>query len=231
MVSPLSIKPKEVPQSLPFPESNALKNGAHLEAFFNFQDICLGLMDDIRAKTGHLNILDFGSGRYGVGRAVMEPKMNPGEELALYDLNPISSPIRPDIAHIVGEHEALRYTNGRFNMVNLSYVLCHMEPVEARMILSDLAFAHPNAQFLVTDYVLRGREELLPFLDSSQEQKWRERQGNEEFRRTHVRFDPNSLEKLMIESGLEPPGNKAWYLDHSGIRASMITEPEHYFSY
>lgn len=231
MVSPLSIKPKELPLSLPFPNSDELKNGAHMEAFFNFQDICLGLMNDLRAKTGHLNVLDFGSGRYGVGRAIMEPKMNPGEELALYDLHSISSPIRTDTTRIVGTHEAMKYTDGRFNMVNLSYVLCHIEPNEARAILSDLAFAHPNAQFLITDYVLRGREELLQLLDSSQEKKWKMHQGQEEFRRTHVRFDPNSLERLIVDSGLEPPGTRAWYLDHSGMRASMITEPEFQCSY
>jgi len=231
MVSPLHITPKGALEDLPFPHSKNLRSGAHFEAFFNFQDICLGLMDEIRKKTGHLNILDFGSGRYGVGRAIMEPKMNPGEELALYDIDTISSPVRTGTTHIVDTEVALGYTDGRFNIVNLSYVLCHIEPDEAKGILSDLGLAHPNAQFLITDYVLSGREELLELLNSSEEEKWRSRQGAEEFRRTHVRFDPNSLERLMVRSGFMSPGFKAWYLDHNHIRASMITEPEVEFSY
>ncbi len=217
---------------LPFPDCGKLKNGSHMEAFFNYEGICRGMMDMIRKKTGGLKILDFGTGHYGMGRAVMEPNMKSGEELALYDPSAdIANPIRSDRVHIVGEREAMLSGGVDFDMVNISYVLCHLEPEEARRILQDLVFAHPNAKFLVTDYVLKGRENLLVLLNAHEEEKWKKRMGSEEFDRTHSRFDAESLESVLVDGGLAHPGSQSWYLDRSGIRASMITEPDCRISY
>lgn len=218
--------------ALPFPDCGNYKNGAHLQAFYNFQDICADLMQTTRDRYGTAHILDFGTGRYGVGRAIMEPKLQKGDELALYDPKAeISEPIQPDHVHIVDDRMALTYTDGRFNIVNISYVLCLLEPEEARKILSDLSLAHPYAKFLITDYVLRGRENLLEVLNSKEENKWRASIGEEEFRRTHARFDASSLAELVENSGFSKPSGSAWYLDHLGIRETILTEPEPLFCY
>ena len=162
----------------------------------------------------------------------METKMNAGEELALYDPSAdIADPIFPDRVHIVSEREAMLTSGDHFNMVNISYVLCLLEPQEARRILSDLVSAHPNAQFLVTDYVLKGREDLLKLLDANEEERWRKLLGPEEFNRTHTRFDAESLECVLMNGGLVHPGTQSWYLDRSGIRATMITEPDCHICY
>ena len=43
--------------ALPFPDCGTLKNGSHMEAFFNYQDICVGMMNQIREKPAALKFL------------------------------------------------------------------------------------------------------------------------------------------------------------------------------
>ncbi len=219
------------PDSLGIGRPQQAKRSRNWQTFLRMQDFYESTMSNIRREIGAINALDFGTGRYGVGRSLIEPSLEKDEQIALYDpFAQISDPAHPDLAHIADEQEAFGEGPRQFNLVNLSYVLCLMEPSEARDVLNRLSSAHPNARFVVVDYVLRGREELVKQLDSAAENKWRQKMGDAEFNRTHCRFDESSLEELLSMNGFSAP-SATLELDDLGIRKALLTEPESPITY
>jgi hypothetical protein len=114
------------------------------------------------------------------------------------------------------------------DLVNISYVLCLLEPEEARSILNELRNGQSNAVFAIVDYTLqnRTRAEVLGLLSAHEEKKWREKLGDDEFVRTHTRFTHKSLCALLRSAGLCPLNEELSSLDPAGIRSAIIAHPQ-----
>ncbi len=174
-----------------------------------------------------LNILDFGCGPHGVGRMLLRSLKQKDDKLYLFDPH-------VDIEHPRDANEFIAtkqdvYGDARlpFDIVNLSHVLCCMEPIDAIYALKNLKASHPKAMLVVVDYTLRNRSamEVLKLLTSHEEMKWRRHMGDEAFAHTRRQFTPESLEHLirlagyLPEEGIRP-------LDKSGIRAFAVACPD-----
>lgn len=205
-------------------EESARRSGGHLEAVVNqsrLYDSRLTAMRHPNVKH-FLNILDFGSGRYGIGRALLENQINQyGDRMYLYD--PYTD-VKRSVNSQVFVAENLDNIPENIDFINISYVLCSMEPDEARQALSDLKNRFNRAEIFVLDYVLNGREELINLLQSNEECKWRQIQGEKEFRRTRTRFTAGSLKAALMESGLEIIFDGLHYLDSNQLRCAAIAK-------
>jgi hypothetical protein len=114
-----------------------------------------------------------------------------------------------------------------FDIVNLSYVLCCMRPLDALSALRSLRGSHPHATIVIVEYTLahRSKMEVLSLLTSDEEMKWRRLMGEDAFAETRRQFSPESLAFLLqfaghsLQSGVMP-------LDRSGIRSAAIAVPQ-----
>jgi hypothetical protein len=205
-------------------------DGRHLEAFRSVQKLYADRVKAVRKREGAARVLDFGTGRNGVARTVIEPQLTDDDMLGLYDAH---TPIEPprgktgshsriiDAAEAYGKPPPLL----PYGMVSLSYVLCMMEEDEAVRDVRRLRGAHPYAEFVVIDYMLKGREQLADLLCADEEMTWRMRMGHHQFVRTHTRFDVQKLCGLLWDAQLPCSPQDAVPLDKHGMRAAVVIPP------
>lgn len=192
----------------------------HMEAAMNQQDIYRQKID----RYGNSNVLDFGCGPTGAGRTFIEFEiMETRNRLSLFDPGANITPSTHKNVSIVSTEQVFGPNRDQFDIVNISYVLCLMEPNEARETLEKLREAHSSASFIIIDYTLQGRSqmEVQQLLIADTEKKWREKLGEDEFHRTHTRFSPECLSELVRDSGISHDQPKP--LDKKNLRAFIIT--------
>lgn len=202
--------------------------GRHMQAFLAMQRIYKARIKHIRSQEGSLRALDFGTGHDSVSRALIESELQPGDSLALYDPSAnIAPPLKQ--SRIIGRNEAFGYVPGGINLVSIAFVLCSLERDKAVHTLLQLRDAHPEAEFLIVDYMLKGREQLADLLKSNAEMLWRKSVGNAEFVRTRTRFDVDALCDVLAESGMPCTRSEVRPLDDYGMRASVVVRPAQEF--
>jgi hypothetical protein len=210
------------------------EKGCHFEAFQAQGRLYRDQVERLRRENlGHaLTLLDFGSGPYGCGRGLLEASgfLVHEDRLALFDPGTAIRPSCSPHVHIINEDDVFGPQAPSYDLINISYVLCLLEPDEARKILEHLRARHPQATITIIDYVLQGRTQadVLGLLTADEERNWIKKQGAEEFYRTHTRFTIESLAALvrdalhLIQSGMQR------YLDRARLRAAVIVEGEPY---
>lgn len=212
----------------PTPEGHDLTqvyaDGRHMQAFLRMQGLYKQRISHIRSSQGAVHALDFGTGKDGLSRGLIEERLLPGDSLALYDRHAAIAQPRGQ-SRIVGAQEAFGYDRGKVNLVSIAFVLCLLEPEEARRTLTALREAHPEAEFIIVDYILKGKEQLVQLLQANEEKKWRRAIGDPEFIRTHTRFDVDGLCGLLEESGMPVTHAEVLPLDDRGIRAGVSVRP------
>ncbi|HRH93598.1 MAG TPA: hypothetical protein PKV72_03645, partial [Candidatus Peribacteria bacterium] len=165
----------------PVPEGHDLQqvytDGRHMQAFFRMQELYRGRMAHIHACQGAVHALDFGTGDDGLARGLLEESLQPGDSLRLYDPSArIAKPRKHE--RIVTAQEAFGYVPGGINVVSIAFVLCLLERDEAQRNLVALREAHPEAEFIIVDYLLKGRGHMADLLRANEEMKWRRTIGN-----------------------------------------------------
>ncbi len=212
----------------PAPEGHDLTkvytDGRHMQAFLRMQGLYKHRISHIRSSQGAVHALDFGTGSDGLSRGLIEERLLPGDSLALYDRYTAIAQPRGQ-SRIVGPEEAFGYDRGKINLVSIAFVLCSLEPEQARMTLSKLRDAHPDAEFLIVDYMLKGRLPLVELLRANEETLWRKKVGDPEFIRTRTRFDVDGLCGLLEESGMPVTHAEVLPLDDQCIRAAVSVRP------
>lgn len=185
------------------------------------------VLNTLHLRKDGVSILDFGCGERGVGRVIIEGIMNARDQLHLYDSLPekICPPRNGQGVNIASRENIFGDRRTSYDLINISYVLCMLEPEEAKGILEELRTAHPEALFTIVDYTLNNRTDLdIPnLLSSNEEMKWQQNIGVDEFIRTHTRFTRQSLCALVQSAGLHPMNGRAAALDEDGIRSAIVT--------
>ena len=203
-------------------------NGGHDEAAYAQKEIYSEIIETERKKKHPLEILDFGCGTLGTGRVFIDGIIRGSRDrLALYDPHTNINPPDANNIRIVGKESIVGPRAQNFDIINISYALCVMEPEEAMKELRRLRLEHPESVFIIIDYVLkgRGRDWVLRMLNSDAEKKWIEKFGEEEFVRTHTRYDLSTLLKQVQYSGLSVEPKNIRHLDSHKIRTSLISRP------
>ncbi len=172
-----------------------------------------------------IEALDYGTGWQGVSRVILEGVLSAREQLFLYDKFAAIKPSRMPNVHQATPEDIFSGWK-QFDIISISYVMCCMDPLEARAMLANLQEAQQSAQYVIVDYTLRGRtrEDVLALLTSNQEMKWRHHMGEDEFARTRMQHTPASLAALTQSAGLGVWNGKAAPLDPAGMRSAIIAE-------
>lgn len=161
---------------------------------------------------------------------LLESLSKQGDRLSLFDPEARVDPPLPAYqlcVDIVGEEHVYGDRAPAYDLINLSYVLCFLEPEDAKVVLENLRMRHPCALFTIVDYVLAGRSqmEVLSLLSAGEECRWRERMGVEGFCRAHTRFSLSSLLSLTQDSGMQVLNGQGEYLDSKNLRAAILCQP------
>ncbi|MDO8469078.1 MAG: hypothetical protein Q7S29_04960 [Candidatus Peribacter sp.] len=205
-----------------------MAEAGHEEAYTRQCELTRALIHTHHQRKPDLDLLDYGCGWRGVQRVIFEGTKNACDRLALFDpICDIHQPRSPN-ERIVENPEIFSANSIPFDLVALSYVLCCVTPEEGKRILHDLHVLQPQAQLLIVDYTLKNRSqmEVLNLLTSREETKWRQRMGDQSFASTRRRFTAESFEEFVHAAGHRIQGHAA-PLDTFGIRAAVLTVPEH----
>lgn len=198
-----------------------MHGGRSLQAYYEAKEF----YEQSLRGTDHNQILDVGTGYYGVGRSLITGAKKPSDRLYLYDKDPnIQYPLPQDNAQIVTADDVFNCTL-QCSHINFSYVLCTMEIEHSRALLQNLLTQNPSATFFVMDYTLQGRDrqEIIAILCSKSEQKWLQVCGEDEFIRTRSRFSRDSIAQLLQDTGLQPYNTRV--LDQDNIRIMIAAKP------
>jgi hypothetical protein len=181
------------------------------------------LICTIRNVRGNVSILDFGCGEKGVARIILEGALEEDDSLFLYDREPARAnrDLRVEVA---SRDQIFGPTRRPFDLISMSYVLCHNSSDEARSILVGLHGAQPGARLIIVDYVLYGRSriDVMLKLNSDAERKWRRGLGEEEFYRMVTRFSLGSLSTMVRHAGYHIFGQPV-PLDDDCMRVAIMT--------
>ena len=201
-------------------------NGRHFEAYINQETLYRRVLEMLHQIRDKLNILDFGCGPHGVGRMLLRSLKKKDDKLYLFDPHATIEPSRDPNEFIATKQDVYGDARIPFDIVNLSYVLCCMEPIDAIYALKNLKASHSKAMLAIVDYTLRNRSEIevLQLLTSHEEMKWRRHMGDEAFAHTRRQFTPESLEHLIRMAGYSLL-ECAIPLDKAGIRAAIVALP------
>lgn len=171
-----------------------------------------------------LNILDFGCGVRGSGRVLIAGIIS-GTAHRLSLLDPFASIKKPrnQRTTIKSTTEVFEGTE-RFDLINLSYVLCCIDPKAVTEILRTLKIQNPTAAFTIIDYILKGRarNEVLRLLDSAWEKKCFNRQSDGDFVEQHMRFDESLLINLVQDAGISMSAKSTFPLDGQNLRYAIV---------
>jgi hypothetical protein len=200
--------------------------GGHFEAYDNQLKLYRAVLTTVRRNGKALEILDFGCGRLGVSRVILQYLMQTRDRLHLYDPLALIEPPLDGNIRIASEKEIFGPERTRFDVIALSYVLCCIPPEDVPPLLQNLKTAQPQARGLFVDYTLADRSdaEVLRLLNAQEERYWLERLGRDDFITVHRRFTRESLEHLL-SSHFRVMGHTA-PLDKLGIRAAAVTLPD-----
>ncbi|MFH0851885.1 MAG: methyltransferase domain-containing protein [Candidatus Peregrinibacteria bacterium] len=209
----------------PFPLSMIGDPGGHFEAYDNQRRLYEAVLATARNKGSALEVLDFGCGRLGVSRVILQYLMHTRDRLHLYDPAALIESPRDANVRVASEEEIFGPQRTRFDVMTLSYVLCCVPPRDVFELLKRLKTAQPQARGVFVDYTLadRSETEVLRFLNAQEERSWLEKLGRDEFIAVHRRFSRDSLERLL-SSHFHVMGHAA-PLDKQGVRAAAVTLP------
>lgn len=197
--------------------------GRHYQAYESQLRLYRAVLDTTRGRGKALNVLDFGCGRLGVSRVILQHRLETRDRLHLYDPSACIDPPRDPHVRVASEAEIFGPQRTRFDLMALSYVLCCIPPQEVHGLLQRLRDAQPQARGVFVDYTLadHSEEEVLRLLHADEERNWLKKLGREEFITVHRRFTRDSLLRL-VSSHFRVIGN-VFSLDVSGIHAAAVT--------
>ncbi len=188
-------------------EKKRHEQGGHLQASIRQQQIYSYLFSGMANQTQRdtLNVLDFGTAYRGASRSFLEGQIGnkAGRSLKLYDpYTRIAPPIYPNVS-IIDEHAVFGINAEEFDVINLSYVLCCLDGVEATELLSKIIEQHPDAVLTVFDYVLKNRDKarVLDVLCTKQEMIWRKKMGDDAFFQSRSYYAINELAEVVTDAG------------------------------
>ncbi|HCI03454.1 MAG: hypothetical protein QF755_01300 [Candidatus Peribacteraceae bacterium] len=201
--------------------------GLHNSALCNLEQMwndVLALMRQIRHS---LMILDFGSGHEGVSRSQLPYKLRNFDNLHLFDKETITKPPIDFGVSVVQSSNIYGHTRAIYDLINISYVLCLMEPEQATETLERLRQEQHEAVVAVADYTLQTFPpgDFLGTFNCNLERKWCEAHGHNKFYRTRARFSPQSLAELVRDAGYVVAEKEAQPLDAKGHRGAVIAYP------
>lgn len=203
---------------LPTPE------GGHFEAVLSMQETIRHAIQQKRRESfeNALRVLDYGSGRYGLGRSLLSVETSKSDSIELYDPATEIQPSLDRNISIVKEEMVFDERILPYDVINISYVLCLLEKEQSLQMLIKLRESHPRALFTIFDYILKGRSkfEVLNILNCAEEIRWIKKLGEEYFYETHTRFTSESLQELISDAGLHVQHIRK--LDPYGVRAGVI---------
>ncbi len=197
------------------------REGRHMQAYLRMQELYRKRMGSVRRREGAVHALDFGTGEDGVARGILDTYVEPGDTVSLYDP---AAKIAPPRKHerVVGREEVFGPMPAGVNVVSIAFVLSLLEPHEARNTLRALREAHPDAEFIIVDYLLKGRLDLAELLVAKEEVKWRRSIGDAEFVRTRTRFDVGELCNMLGDSGMPVCESDVQPLDDKSMRGAVV---------
>jgi hypothetical protein len=201
-------------------------DGRAFQSFLHTRPLLEHVVDEIKTRNGSVGVLDYGTGRYGVGRAVLESLTKDSGHLYLYDPHTdIERSTRDNVDIVPFYLDPKSHKLPHVDLVNLSYVLCCMSAEEAEITLESLRMSYPHAIFTVVDYILahRSKTQVLTLLNTNQERNWLEQMGEDSFLETHMRFDFDSLIHLIRGTSYEIL--HAEELDDGPFRTGIIATP------
>jgi|TARA_B100001971_G_scaffold214579_1_gene252739 hypothetical protein len=210
------------------PETASLDTpGLHSSALNNLEQMLDDVLALIRQTKHSLTILDFGSGNEGVSRSQLPYKLRNFDSLHLFDKEPIAKPSIDFGVSIVQASNIYGHTRAIYDLINISYVLCLMEPEQAIETLDRLRQEQHEAVVAVTDYTLQTFPpgDFLGTFNCNLERKWCEAHGHNKFYRTRARFSPQSLAELVRDAGYIVPEENAQPLDAKRYRSAVIAYP------
>ena len=167
------------------------------------------VLTDLHKKTPErpLQILDFGTGRSGFGRALMQEALRSASirgSLHLLD--------RPEV--VIGgmkynEERILSIRDATYDsmdLVNLSFVFSHMSDDECAEILGVMRGYFPSAIVTICEYTLaeRTRDEIVTLFATCKRERPCLEKGEDELLKTHGRFSPEILTELGCDNGWIP---------------------------
>lgn len=208
------------------------KHGFHPEAlstFFKARDAFEEIRDRLQARQQILNVLDYGSGAFGCGRALLGSILKPtNAKVYLYDPE-VHIRQSPSLLTEVIDRQGLS-TIETLDWINLSYVFSHMQSEqEMRQTLEMLRGQFPEATITVIDYTLRNRTKVdaLEILTRSEaERNERILIGDDDrFVDMHARMDVERLHRLARDSGITIANSLPIAAD--GSHHLIEAEPEH----
>ncbi|MCF7845116.1 MAG: class I SAM-dependent methyltransferase [Kiritimatiellales bacterium] len=215
--------------SIPHQESvpTQYSSGRHYEAYLRqtwIYDSALKLIQ--RQKIG-ATLLDFGCGQNGVSKSILSSRLRTNDQLHLHDTAQIDTPNDRRI-RIVSQEQIFGPYQTEYDLISISYVLCFNEPDDSIRLLQDMRTAQREAMIIVIDYTLNGlqQEDLMSIFTAGKEKRWRAKLGDNEFFRTHTRFTPESLSRLIRDAGYRILGNTGAPLDISRYRTGFLAYPD-----
>jgi hypothetical protein len=202
-------------------------DGRALESYLHMRPFLQGALNDVRNQVNSVGVLDYGTGHYGVGRAIFESlvRNKPGH-LYLYDPHTsVEESARNDIDVIPFYLDPLNHKLPNIDIINLSYVLCCMDRDEAEITLKSMRMAYPQATLTVIEYILAGRGdvEVLHLLDTNQERMWQQQIGEERFLETRRSFSQDSLSELLESTSYNV--HNLELLDDGPYRIGIVAKP------
>lgn len=165
------------------------------------------IRNDLLLKRGSITAIDFGSGRYGFGRAALHSMIPPQNgSIMLYDPYVNIEPSHRPHARIVRPEEIVSIDPESIDWVNLTYVLSHMQTFnEAEHLLTDLKARFPKAVITVCDYLLKNRDrahQIDVLTQTKAERDEREAMNDDEaFIGLHARHTLDSLVDVQRKAG------------------------------
>ncbi len=174
------------------------------------------------------NVLDFGSGKRGTGRVLMDPILSrEGGGLDLYEPFDTVSPSFNKDTKQVDDDAVFGPRRKEYDIVNISYVLCTMPPDEAGALLIRLREAQPQASYIIVDYILknRTRDEVTSVLQTDSEKQWMARSGVDAFLATRGQHDVATFAELLKKHNM-PEVAQAKLMDTYPTRAAFVLQED-----
>lgn len=177
-----------------------------LATFYNAQRAFQDIRDRLQTRTEMMRVLDFGSGAFGCGRALLSSILRPNNaKVFLYDPHVEVRLPTPGLAQVIDDRGLDRL--GAVDWINLSYVISHIDTEqEMRSMLERLHGQFPEATITVIDYTLRSRSKVdaLDILNRSEAERI-ERTAmadDDRFLDLHTRMNADSIHKILAEAGI-----------------------------
>jgi|GEM_PF-5160070 len=163
------------------------------------------LKQERRSLFRGLQIIDYGTGRKGLARVILQRYLKESDQLQLFDPHArIHPPAITDSNIKITSLDTLEYDN--IDLVSLSFVLCCLQLDECRELLLHIKSKFPRAKLFVLDYILKDRSELEAIQVLQHDTHNDESDGvlNQHFCELHKKFNLIGLTDTLENTGWQP---------------------------